>query len=104
MNESCAVSEPNNMPSRKYWLPMLEAMFSHRGSWTSAGGRIGLKLTWQNAQAMPTLYGGSTLAGFSRYFASDHFCWSNFLLTNSCNPTTPLEEPNVSASRVSVPS
>src|SRR6516164_8597452 len=91
MKESCAASLPNNIPSRKYWLPMLETMLSHVGSWTLTGGRVGLKLTWQNAQVMPTVYGGSTLAGSSRYLASDHFWGSKFLLANSCSPMTPLE-------------
>ena len=55
IHESCGMSLPNSIPSRKYWLPMFEVRVSHFGSCTSAGGLVGLKLTWQNAQDMPTL-------------------------------------------------
>ena len=43
--------------TQKYWAPTLEARFSHLGFSGSAGGRVGLGPTWQNAHDMPTRYG-----------------------------------------------
>src|SRR3954467_5232275 len=101
---SFGMSKPNNIPSRKYWLPMWESRFSHFGSAGSFGGRLGLKAVWHAVQAMPTLYGGSTLLASSRYLSTDHFFASKSLFLKSCRPTTPLEKPKTSGSQVSVPS
>jgi hypothetical protein len=40
--------------TQKYWVPTTELRFSHCGFSGSAGGRVGLGPTWQNAQLMPT--------------------------------------------------
>ena len=101
---SFGMSKPNNIPSRKYWLPMWESRFSHFGSAGFIGGRLGLKAVWHTVQAIPTLYGGSTLLASSRYLSMDHFFASKFLFLKSCRPTTPLEKPKTSGSQVSVPS
>src|SRR5437764_8107242 len=101
---SFGMSKPNNIPSRKYWLPTWESRFSHFGSAGFFGGRLGLKAVWQKVQAIPTRYGGSTLLASSRYLSIDHFFASKFLFLKSCRPTTPLEKPKTSGSQVSVPS
>src|SRR5712671_5189142 len=101
---SFGMSKANNIPSRKYVLPMWESRFSHFGSAGLFGGRLGLKAVWHIVQAIPTWYGGSTLLASSRYLSMDHFFASKFLFLKSCRPTTPLEKPKTSGSQVSVPS
>src|SRR3954462_12103056 len=101
---SFGMSKPNNIPSRKYWLPMCESRFSHFGSAGFFGGRLGLKAVWHRVQAIPTRYGGSTLLASARYLSMDHFLASKSLFLKSCRPTTPLEKPKTSGSQVSVPS
>ena len=87
---SFGVSKANNIPSRKYWLPMWESRFSHFGSAGFFGGRLGLKAVWHRVQAIPTRYGGSTLLASSRYLSIDHFFASKLSFLKSCRPTTPL--------------
>jgi hypothetical protein len=49
------------LPSRKYWLPIAEARFSHLGFSGSAGGLSGWGPTWHRPHVTPTRYGPTSI-------------------------------------------